>query len=53
MFTAPADLDTDQWVESCVAMGGTYGVFTAKHEGYPAAVNSFVHHPVYFLRVCL
>ena len=31
-FTAPADLDTDQWVETCVKLGGTYGVFTAKHE---------------------
>ena len=32
MFTAPVDLDTDQWVQACVALGGTYGVFTAKHE---------------------
>jgi len=31
-FDAPADLDTDQWVRTCVAYGGTYGVFTAKHE---------------------
>ena len=21
-----------QWVEACVKLGGTYGVFTAKHE---------------------
>ena len=31
-FNPPVDLDTDQWVESCVAMGGSYAVFTAKHE---------------------
>lgn len=32
LFTAPVDLDTDQWVQSCVSLGGTYAVFTAKHE---------------------
>eukprot|EP01046_Picozoa_sp_COSAG06_P010937 COSAG06_NODE_612_length_13800_cov_14.100650_4_plen_236_part_00 len=32
MFDAPADLDTDQWARSCAALGGTYAVFTAKHE---------------------
>ena len=31
-FAAPTDLDTDQWIEACVAYGGTYAVFTAKHE---------------------
>ena len=31
-FGAPASLDTDQWVQACVALGGTYAVFTAKHE---------------------
>ena len=29
-FNPPADLSTDQWVEACTAMGGTYAVFTAK-----------------------
>ena len=29
-FTAPVDLSTDQWLQACVAMGGTYAVFTAK-----------------------
>ena len=29
-FNAPAGLSTDQWVEACAAMGGTYAVFTAK-----------------------
>eukprot|EP01045_Picozoa_sp_COSAG04_P016197 COSAG04_NODE_1334_length_7181_cov_3.337334_3_plen_692_part_00 len=32
MFDAPSNLDTDQWVEACVQLGGTYAVFTAKHE---------------------
>ena len=32
MFDAPSNLDTDQWVEACVKLGGTYAVFTAKHE---------------------
>jgi alpha-L-fucosidase len=31
-FDAPASLDTDQWVQTCAALGGTYAVFTAKHE---------------------
>ena len=32
MFDAPIDLDTDQWAEACVQLGGSYAVFTAKHE---------------------
>ena len=31
-FSAPPSTATDQWVETCAAMGGSYAVFTAKHE---------------------
>ena len=44
-FTAPADLSTDQWLEACVALGGKYAVFTAKHEdgffNWPSNLTNF------------
>lgn len=31
-YTAPANTSTDQWVRTCKSLGGTYAVFTSKHE---------------------
>jgi alpha-L-fucosidase len=46
-FTAPVNTSTDQWVRTCKSLGGSYAVFTAKHEeGFMNFVTSATDYSI-------